>query len=526
MKVPPKAPMSPVFIPDMSTKHVEDLRRPVPSNSNSNFLPMNKTTRRAFLKTSILAAGAVNLPARSWAAVPGANEDVRIAVIGFRQQGGSHIKSLEGLRKKGVKVRIVALCDVDKDVLGKKARELADSGTTVETYGDIRKLLENANVDAVSIATPNHWHALAAIWSVQAGKDVYVEKPVSHNVSEGRRIVEAARKYKKIVQTGTQARSSEAIREAVEWVRAGNIGKIKIARGLCYKPRPSIGLVSQPQLPPASVDYDLWCGPAEKLPLWRTNLHYDWHWVWNTGNGDIGNQGIHQMDIARWFLGVDRLSPRIASIGGRLGYRDDGETPNTLAVFHHYEPAPLIFEVRGLPEKTGSKQMDRYHGVDVGNVIECEGGYVVVPSDYSKTAAYDNSGKVLKEFKGASVHHENFLKAVASRKVSDLNADILEGHLSSALCHTGNISYQLGKETRPEIIREAIKDDHAASETFGRMTEHLAANGVDLSNPTSRAALGQVLKMDGVAERFIGNRAADAMLTRQYRPPFVVPQKV
>jgi len=183
----------------------------------------------------------------------------------------------------------------------------------------VRKLLDDKNIDAISTATPNHWHALISVWACQAGKDVYVEKPVSHNVWEGRKIVEAARKYNRIVQTGTQSRSSAALREAIAWVQAGNIGKIKIARGLCYKPRPSIGKVDGPQPVPESINYDLWCGPAPKTPLMRTKLHYDWHWVWATGSGDIGNQGIHQMDICRWATGKAELSPRIVSVGGRLG---------------------------------------------------------------------------------------------------------------------------------------------------------------------------------------------------------------
>ncbi|MEW6159601.1 MAG: Gfo/Idh/MocA family oxidoreductase, partial [Verrucomicrobiota bacterium] len=424
---------------------------------------MKQLTRRNFLKGSLLTAAAFSLPARSWASVPGANDTIRIAIVGFNGQGGSHINSLRKLQKDGEKVRIVALCDVDTEVLKRGEKQFSENNEKVETYQDIRKLLENKEIDAISIATPNHWHALATIWAVQAGKDVYVEKPVSHNVWEGRQMVLAARKYKRIVQTGTQSRSSSGIKEGIEWIRAGNLGKILVARGLCYKPRQSIGKVSGPQPIPASIDYDLWCGPAPKTELRRGRLHYDWHWVWATGNGDLGNQGIHQMDIARWFLGVNELSPRVFSIGGRLGYEDDGETPNTQIVFHDYPGAPLIFEVRGLPSskefhsdgKKWRENMDKYKDGSVAVIIECEGGYVRVP-DYTQAIMYDKEGQQIKHFRGASNHHGNFLKAVRSRKETDLNADILEGHLSSALCHTGNVSYRVGQQAAPGEIREKI----------------------------------------------------------------------
>jgi len=394
----------------------------------------------------------------------------------------------------------------------------------VETYTDVRKLLESKNVDAVSTATPNHWHALVTVWAMQAGKDVYVEKPSSHNVWEGRRTVEIARQLNRIVQMGAQSRSSiEGIKAAVAWVRAGNLGKIKVSRGLCYKRRVSIGKADGPQPIPAGIDYDLWCGPALKLPLMRKRLHYDWHWVWNTGNGDLGNQGIHEMDVARWFLGETELSPRVISVGGRLGYVDDGETPNTQIIYHDYAAAPLIFEVRGLPARTDAEAMDAYRGASSGIVIECEGGHVTVPS-YTAATAYDREGKVIKTFKGSEGHHANWIKAIRSRQQSDLNADILEGHLSSALCHTGNISYRLGARTTPGAIKESIKSDAGLAESFGRMTEHLAANGVDITK--EEVTLGVPLKMDPKTERFLGNDQANELLSRPYRPGFVIPAKV
>ena len=481
---------------------------------------MKTVNRRDFLKAGLATAASMSIPAHSWAQVEGANDAIRVAVIGFNGRGQDHIKELRGLGKS---VRIVALCDADQKVLDKSVAAFEKRGDKVAAYKDMRQVFDNKDIDAVSIATPNHWHSLAAIWAVQAGKDVYVEKPVSHNVSEGRRVVQAARKHNKIVQTGTQIRSSNGIRAAVEWVQAGNLGKIQVARALCYKRRASIGKVSEAQPVPASVDYDLWCGPAPKGPLMRKNLHYDWHWVWSTGNGDLGNQGIHQMDIARWFLGEKALSPRVFGLGGRFGYVDDGQTPNTLVVYHAYEKAPLIFEVRGLPEKTGAKGMDKLKGASVGDIIECEGGYVVVP-DYRSAVVYDKQDNEIKRFEGATSHFENFIAAVRSRKREDLHADILEGHLSSALCHTGNISYRLGQQRRSGEILEAIKGDRAASETFGRMAEHLKVNDVDLAQ--DNAALGEFLTMDPAAENFPGNDRANQLLTREYRPPFVVPATV
>lgn len=494
---------------------------------------MKNQTRRNFLKTSLFAGATIAWTAKSWSQVPGANSSIRAATIGFNGRGRDHIGNMLKLTPEGVKY--VALCDVDARVLdkGKAIFKGLKEPQDIETFVDIRKLLEKKDLDVVTIATPNHWHALAAIWSIQAGKDVYVEKPVSHNVWEGRKIVEAARKYNKIVQTGTQSRSSQAIKEAVEYVQSGALGKVKVARGLCYKPRASIGKTEGPQQVPAEINYDLWCGPAPLVPPTRNSktygsIHYEWHWFWAYGCGDLGNQGIHQMDIARWFLGEDKLSPKVFSVGGRLGYVDDAETPNTQIVYHDYAKAPLIFEVRGLPTKSGAKpqEMDKYKGGSVAVVIECEGGDVLVPN-YSSAKVTDKEGKVLKEWKDkaeSQVHYDNFIQCVKSRKVDHLNADIWQGHLSSALCHTGNISYRLGQKDSPDAIKEKIKGSPDAVPTFERMAEHLAANGVDIAK--DKLQIGPVLTMDPKVEKFIGNAEADKLLTREYRAPYVVPERV
>jgi predicted dehydrogenase len=486
---------------------------------------MKSLNRRSFIKSTALTAAAFSLPARSWSQIEGSNSDVRVAVVGFGQRGQSHINGFSKLSG----VRITALCDVDAKILDREVDRFKKQGKEVERHVDVRKLLESKNIDVVSIATPNHWHALAGIWSIQSGKDVYVEKPVSHNVWEGRKFVEAARKYKRIVQTGTQSRSSrKGIQAAVDWVKEGNLGKIVIARGLCYKPRGSIGKTMGPQPIPGTVEYDLWCGPAPLDPPRRNTpkfgtIHYDWHWFWAYGSGDLGNQGIHQMDICRWFLGEMELAPSVVSVGGRLGYEDDAETPNTQLVFQGYQKAPLIFEVRGLPESKDAKNMDKYKGASVGCVIECEGGYVTVPN-YSSAIAYDKDGKELKKWSGAEDHFANFIKAVHSRRVEDLHADILEGHLSSALCHTGNISYRLGAKKSPQEIQSALKDTPGMTESFDRMAAHLGRNGVDIAK--DKLTLGVSLKMNPKTEKFIANKDADELLTRKYRAPYVVPENV
>jgi len=484
---------------------------------------MKQFNRRQFLKTTAFTAASFGilpgLSASSSSRVPGANGDVRFAVVGFGGRGKDHIKGMREVQG----ARMVALCDIDKHILDREVKNAGDRGEKVEAYTDVRKLLENKDIDVVTFATPNHWHSLGAIWAVQAGKDVYVEKPVSHEVWEGRQLVVAARKYNRIVQAGTQCRSSSGILEGIEWIRQGEIGKILRARGLCYKRRPSIGKVTGPQPIPPEIDYDLWCGPAPKDPLMRKRLHYDWHWVWPTGNGDLGNQGIHQMDLARWVLGENALSPHVISVGGRVGYDDDGTTPNTLIVFHAYKAAPLIFEVRGLPADNKEDKMDKYHGASVGVVVDLEGGSMVIP-DYSTAIIYDKAGKEIKRFKGGSSHFENFVQAVRSRKSSDLKADILEGHLSSALCHTGNISYRLGKQRTPDQLRSDVKNNPDLAESLGRMEEHLQANQVDAKRYP--ITLGADLKMDPQTERFTGNSKANKMLTREYRKPFVVPEKV
>jgi predicted dehydrogenase len=437
------------------------------------------------------------------------NEQLRVAVVGVHGRGKDHVQSFAGKHN----CIVATICDADQAVVG-PAMSIAEKNQkqTPKYEQDIRKVLEDKTIDIVSIATPNHWHALAAIWALQAGKDVYVEKPVSHNVSEGRRIIETARKNNRICQTGTQIRSSTGVREAMDFLHSGKLGKVHVSRGLCYKTRNSIGKVHGEQPIPKTINYDLWSGPAPIKPLMRTHLHYDWHWIWDYGNGDLGNQGIHQMDVARWGLGKNELAKSVISVGGRFGYVDDGQTANTQICVFDYSDSELIFEVRGL-------KTDPYKKAKVGNVFHCSEGYMVLGS-YEGAIAFDPNDQVIKKFGGGGDHVGNFVQAVRSRKMEDLHADILEGHLSSALCHLGNISYRLGKPQPFSKNGKAFGDDKEAYETLARMEEHLKANSVPLDETSYQ--VGRKLTIDSKTEKFINDKEADTMLTRQYRKGFEV----
>ena len=475
---------------------------------------MKNWSRKDFLKTSLIGSGAALVAGSSRLygqvapAAGSAAGDIRVAVVGINAQGAGHMRDYIN---KLPGARLVALCDVDSEVLAKRTAECEKADVKVETYIDYRKLLENKNIDAIVLGTPNHQHAIQTIWGLQAGKDVYVEKPVSHNTWEGRQAVAAAAKYSKnIVQAGTQNRSSLDIMEAIAYVRSGKLGKIQYARGLCYKLRESIGRTTGPQAVPASIGkegYDLWTGPADLTPPRRNGprggpVHYDWHWIWNYGGGDITNQGIHQVDVARWFLGEPGLPASVMSVGGRFGYQDDAETPNTLITTFGYAKAPLIFEVRGLPAKTGMKAMDAFRGSRVGVIVQCEGGYVTV-AETGNANIYDNDNKrIMALTKGGNgSHRANFVKAVQNRKVTV--GLIEEAHYSSALCHMGNVSYLLGAEKSNAALRESIAWDLPTSEAYSRTLDHLRANDVDLS--TAQVVKGPLLNFDNKTEMFVGS---------------------
>ncbi len=470
--------------------------------------------RRDFLQTTVALSAAIAAPARSYARILGAGAAIRVGVVGLHGRGKDHVA--------GFGDRVVAVCDCDQSVL-----DAAFPDKPFRRYRDYRELLDDSEIDVVSIATPNHTHALIAISAVLAGKDVYVEKPVSHNVWEGRQIVNAARKHRRLVQCGTQSRSSPSLKQAFEFAQNGQLGKVKFAVGTCYKPRKSIGKLDAPLKIPDSVDYDLWCGPAEKVDLYRPQLHYDWHWDFNTGNGDMGNQGIHQMDIARWFLGKNGLSQSIWSLGGRLGYEDAGNTPNSQTVLHDFGDTFLIFETRGLPSskefhdpKLWDRNMDKYRGATVGVVVQYENGYLVIPN-YTSAKAFDHDGKELGAWQGEGDHYANLISAIEAGDASMLNGNIEQGHLSSALCHTGAVSHLLGRSAMPAELSGLQSDRPEFLDSIQRLTQHLAANGVDLEK--TPLTIGRQLKMDPAAELFLDDAEANTRLTREYRQPFAIP---
>ncbi len=482
---------------------------------------MEKLSRRRLVEDSlalltVTAAGSsAMLPVRAGAQRRvSPSERLRIAVVGVHGQGRSHVGAYAGMDD----VEIVAICDADTACFGPALEIVQKAGKrTPETVQDVRRILDRKDIDCITSATPNHWHALVAIWAMQAGKDVYIEKPASHNVLEGRRMVEAARKYNRICQVGTQSRSNKGMRDAIKFIHDGGIGHVYLARGLCYKRRDSIGKVTEPTPVPPTVDYNLWLGPAPEKPIMRKRLHYDWHWQWDYGNGDIGNQGVHEMDKARWGLNKSALPVSALGIGGRFGYEDDGETPNTELTFLEYSDAWIIFEVRGLPTND-------LRGAKVGNIWYGTKG-IVVSNSYSSAIAYDLLGNKIRSFDGGGNHHRNFIQAVRSRKHTDLNCDVQEGHLSAALCHLGNVSLRLGTDEPFSAKGTRFAGANAEVwETFGRFEDHLAANGLRLESAKYR--LGRVLKVDPRTERFIGDEEANRMLTREYRAPFVVPDRV
>jgi predicted dehydrogenase len=500
---------------------------------------MKATTRRNFLKGSITAGAALGMPRIIRAAQTSSNDSgpgntVRVGVIGLGDTtavggvGGRGHQLIPRLREVAG-VKITALCDVDQRFLDREAQPFKDRGEAVATFRDIRKLLEDKNIDAVVIALPNHWHALATVWACEAGKDVYVEKPFSHDIWEGQQMVAAGRKYGRMVQVGTQNRSSTFLPEAFEYLRSGELGRIRYGHTLVYRPRTGIGKVSAPTAIPSSVDYDLWCGPAPKQPLMRKQLNYEWHWFWDTGNGEIGNNGVHVMDLCRWALGQNQAPPRAMSIGGRFGFDDCGETANTQIALLDYQPAPMICEIRNV--SVAKDSIGKFRNRNGGLLIDCEGGYFA--GDASGGAIYDRQDKKIKDMpedgsskKLETMHLSHFVDAVRSRKSTDLAADATEGHLSAVCCHLPNISHRLGAQASPESIKEKTGGTRELSDAFERCREYLRENGVDLN--ATPAVLGPWLTFDPKQEQFTGEFAAqaNALARREYRPPFVLPKVV
>jgi predicted dehydrogenase len=484
-------------------------------------------SRRSFIIKSAAGAAALACPPRLRAMA--ANSDIRLGVLGVGSQvklGGKGLQ--DALVFAGIPgVRVVAMCDCDSDNLARGVATFEKRGQKVKAYRDFRELLDDKEIDAVTIATPNHWHALMAMLACAAGKDVFVQKPSTHFLHEGRMLIRAAQKYHRIVQATHGWRGSGPYAEGIEYAASGQLGRMTCIRGINYKARLSIGKVSGPQPVPAACDYDLWCGPAVKKPLLRKNLHYDWHWDWTTGDGDLGNMGIHFMDACRWAGGYRQLPPHVVSVGGRFGYEDDGQTPNTLITYFDY-PVPIVFEVRGLPQNATLRQgdwgrnpkqtMDSYRDVQLGAIIECEGGVI------RDKAAYDNDGKLIREFTRRRVSTEqNFIDCVRSRKADELFTDATEGHLSCGLVHLANISYRAAGRTPGATSLESITANKGLAGTFERMKAHLAANGID--SDKAPLTLG-AMALDPQTERFTDGTSGDLgnhLAVPEYRQPFVAP---
>jgi len=480
-------------------------------------------SRRRFLKTTAMGAAAIPWSTRLRA--EGANGDVRVAVIGTGGQGSGHVSRL---LKETKGCRFVAACDADYNASERNKANAAAQNINAQTYIDYRKLLENKDIDAVIIATPNHTHSLIGVAALQAGKHVYVEKPTSHNIWEGRQLALAAAKYPNLIAMhGMQRRSAAGWAQVDEFVKNPNgpLGKLVLSRGLCYKKRDNIGKVDGPQPVPAGVDYNLWSGPREMLPIMRKRFHYDWHWQWPYGNGDIGNQGPHQLDVARWVIGDPELLPtEVLCVGGRFGYEDDATTANTQIAFFNYDPVPVIFEVRGLPEKAMDFKLGTpkfrvgSSGIDVGNILHFEGGTI------AEGVAYDLEGKRVQRFEemGGGSHQQNFINAIKAGKLVSEGHSVLTGHHAASLAHMANISYQLGKEATPQQITERLHDRAAALETFERMQKHLEDNGLETAN--LKPVWGAALAFDAKAEHFTGELAdaANELGRGSYREEFSI----
>jgi len=453
------------------------------------------TQRRDFIKQSLIgsagmAIGGMGFSAKSYGSIIGANERINVAIIGIRGRGISHINAWCEM-KTSHNVHLKTLCDTDEQFFEPRSKTVFEkTGIKPLTEWDMRKVLDDKEIDAVSFATPNHWHALGTIWACQAGKHVYVEKPASHNIWEGRKMIEASRKYNKRIQVGFQNRSIPNVIEAMKFLHDGGIGDVHMARGLCIKPRDSFG-IAKDSTPPSTLHYDRWLGPAPYRAYNEKRGHYNWHWFWDTGNGDTGNQGPHQFDIARWGLNKNEHPVSVFSSGGIYGIdrtQCEQETPNTQITIAKYNDGKILeFETRGRYSNTESGL-----GIKIGNIFYGSDGYLEIEGDtwkaYRKQEKVPFAGsKVIGSAEAASLtgsnnteHFVNFLDAIKSGKDETLHCDINEGHYSSAVPFLANISYRLGRE----------------------------------------------LKFMGDYEKFANDPEADTMLSRRYRSPYVIPSEV
>jgi predicted dehydrogenase len=499
---------------------------------------MHELSRRSFLRQTSLAAGvslAASVRPAARAATPApsdpapaawpASDAVRLALIGLNGKGADHLKTL--LRMPDV--RVAGICDVDPQVLARVAASFPASYPKPVEATDARELIGRKDIDAVMIVTSNHWHALLTVWACQAGKDVYVEKPMSRTVWEGRKMIEAAAKYNRIVQVGTHYRSETGLAEAIQYLHSGELGKVQYIRAIAYNLRLSIGR-RQPWYP-EGLNYDLFCGPTPMVPLTRGKLHYDWHWSWDTGNGELGNNGVHVLDIALRIAKHDGPPRRVLSLGNRYVIDDVAETPNAHIAVYDYPQIPLIFEHRALPARPGVSYLDQVAGLRTGVIAYCEGGMV---AGLVGAAAFDAAGRQIRKFvgDGGATHVRNFFDAVRSRRKADLAAPVETGHLSASLCHFGNISYRVGAAAPGAAIDAALGDLPAAGRIHRELSTHLGVHSVDLAKQPLR--LGPWLSLDtpgdGItavsSENEVALERARFLLKETQRPPYAIPDQV
>ena len=483
---------------------------------------MSTISRRRFLHAAGISSALLLMPA--WLASAGErrrvgpNDTIRLGFIGLRGRGNE----LLGSFRKEDGIAVAALCDVDSAVLDQRMADARKLGENPRAYADPRLMFDDASIDAVIIATPNHTHALLALLAMQAGKDVYLEKPVSHNVHEGRQLVDAARHYQKIVQAGTQNRSDTGLVAAFAALHAGEWGALKAVHGLCYKTRSSIGKRTAPLTAPATLNYDLWLGPAADLPIHREKFHYDWHWCWNTGNGDVGNQGSHELDLLAWALKEPGMPSAAVSIGGRYGWNDAGETPNVLASFFDYgNGIPVCFEVRNLTPKTPAK----FHGMD-GPAVVLITEHGTLRAKRGGAVFVDSAGKEVKSFKGdaGATHQTNFIDALRAGSNQGLRAEVERNHFASAMSHLANASLRTGKSGTLAQAQALASKMPGLPEHLDAMAANLKGHGMDLAQPL--LGIGAPITVDPQSERVVGEHAAAAnlLLTREYRKGYELPK--
>lgn len=491
---------------------------------------MSGPSRRSFLQQAaaggIAAAFAVS-GTKASGRIIGANDRIRVGVAGIRGRGSGHINSLASMPD----VDVTYLIDTDTRTFDSRLKQVQErGGNTPKCVQDVRQALDDQNLDAISIATCNHWHSLMTFWACQAKKDVYVEKPLSHNVFEGRQCVALARKNGCIVQHGTQNRGSDRWIRTAAAIASGKYGKLLVSKAYASKPRWSIGF-KEIKDPPPELDFDIWLGPAPKQPYHENIVHYNWHWFWDFGNGEIGNQGVHQMDIARWGIPGATLPKSVVSMGGRWvnstaghpPHTDQGETPNMQITVFDFGETLMIFEVLGLCGKSVSGGQPFPAKVD--NEFYLEEGKIIGGRFFPRGSDQGEALPSVETDKAPGDVFQNFIACMRSRNHELLHADVLEAHYSSALCHLGNISYRVGKQVSGNTAPAGFPDNPHVQDSLDALRANLKeAIGLDLSTATYQ--LGPKLEFDAAAERFVDNDEANALLTRPYRKPFEVPKVV